>query len=309
MRSVGRPAAAGDHRVEQTAGTAGAVGEFGGERGVAAGDFSVAQHRRQGEVGVGVPFGHRTQHVERGATGRIERLAAAPDAGRCGAWSFGARGFVEPGPAGPVRRRSSVLARAVEPRRAVRAAIRCRPALVPLDPNRPGARVSADCRRRRTGPTLIRSSPIMVHAPGFGVTARIRRSTAWAGRSQRTRASSTVILGATVTPSAGCGTGVQRPVGDAVQGRLQQRRTRYRQPFKQFPGGVGRADGFGHHAVDRSGVEFAFDPEGRGPRDRVARGDRRLYRRRAAPRRQQREMQVHPAVLGTASSRSLSSAP
>ena len=62
-----------------------------------------------------------------------------------------------------------------------------------------------------TGPSLILTSPTRVQAPGFGVTARIRRSTTWAGRSQRTRASSTVTFGATVTPSRGCGTGESRP--------------------------------------------------------------------------------------------------
>ena len=50
-----------------------------------------------------------------------------------------------------------------------------------------------------------------VQAPGLGVTARIRRSTTCAGRSQRTRASSTVIFGATLTPCAGCGSGVSVP--------------------------------------------------------------------------------------------------
>ena len=62
-----------------------------------------------------------------------------------------------------------------------------------------------------TGPSLILSSPTRVHAPGLGVTARIRRSTTWAGRSQRTLASSTVTFGATVTPSDGCGTGDNDP--------------------------------------------------------------------------------------------------
>src|SRR5690606_32206349 len=47
-----------------------------------------------------------------------------------------------------------------------------------------------------TGPSLIRWPPTVVHAPGAGVTERILRSTARAGWSQRTRASSTVTLGA-----------------------------------------------------------------------------------------------------------------
>ena len=89
----------------------------------------------------------------------------------------------------------------------------------------------------------------------------------------------------------------QRPVGDAVQRRLQQRGTRNRQPVKQIPRGVGRPDRLGDHAVDRPGVQGGFDLERGGAGDRVACRDRRLHRRRAAPRGQQREMQVDPAVL------------
>src|SRR5207248_695848 len=63
----------------------------------------------------------------------------------------------------------------------------------------------------RTGPSLTRSPRNVVHAPGAGVPARIRRSTANAGSAQRTWTSSTVILGAMVTPSAGCGTADSAP--------------------------------------------------------------------------------------------------
>ena len=49
-----------DDRVEQAAGATGAVRQLGGERRVAAGDSSVAQHRGQGEVGIGVSLGDRT---------------------------------------------------------------------------------------------------------------------------------------------------------------------------------------------------------------------------------------------------------
>ena len=68
----------GDDGVEQAAGAAGAVGQFGGEGGVAAGDAALAQQRGQHEVGVGVAFRDRAQHVERRAARRIERLAARP---------------------------------------------------------------------------------------------------------------------------------------------------------------------------------------------------------------------------------------
>ena len=74
--AVGRTAGgAADDGVEQAAGAAGAVGQFGGESGVAAGDSAFAQQRGQREVGVGISLRHRAQHVERGATGRVERLA------------------------------------------------------------------------------------------------------------------------------------------------------------------------------------------------------------------------------------------
>ena len=55
---------------------AGAVGQFGGEGGVASGDAALAQQRGQREVGVGVAFGHRAQHVEGGLAGGVERCSA-----------------------------------------------------------------------------------------------------------------------------------------------------------------------------------------------------------------------------------------
>ena len=63
----------------------------------------------------------------------------------------------------------------------------------------------------RSGPTLSRSPWRVVHAPGDGVQPRTWRSTTWAGRLHRTRASSVVSLGAWLTPSAGCGTGRSEP--------------------------------------------------------------------------------------------------
>ena len=142
----------------------------------------------------------------------------------------------------------------------------------------------------------MRRSPISVQAPGLGVTARMRRSTTSAGRSQRTRACSTVTLGAMLTPSAGCGTRRQRRVGDAVQRGRQQRGARNSQSLKQFPGGVGRPDRLGHDPVDRARVQARLDLKRRGAGDAVARGDGRLHRCGAAPGGQQREVQVDPAA-------------
>ena len=65
------------------------------------------------------------------------------------------------------------------------------------------ARAPAGRRRRRvTGPSLIRSPRRWSRRRAPGVHARIRRSTASAGSAQSTRASSTVIFGAKLTPSS-----------------------------------------------------------------------------------------------------------
>src|SRR5690606_34905476 len=56
-----------------------------------------------------------------------------------------------------------------------------------------------------------RSPRKVVQAPGAGVQPRTTRSTRSAGARQSTRASSTVTLGAWLTPSAGCGTACRVP--------------------------------------------------------------------------------------------------
>jgi hypothetical protein len=55
-------------------GAAGAVREFGGERGVAA-KIPLAQQRRQGEVGAGVPP-ETARNIERRPAGRVERFSS-----------------------------------------------------------------------------------------------------------------------------------------------------------------------------------------------------------------------------------------
>ncbi|SLA05367.1 Uncharacterised protein [Mycobacteroides abscessus subsp. abscessus] len=89
---------------------------------------------------------------------------------------------------------------------------------------RPGARSfgaeGSSEPTRPTGPTFTRASPSVVHAPGAGVCARIRRSSRCAGRSHRTRASSTSTLGAWLTPSAGCSTGDSAPA--AIPSRVDR---------------------------------------------------------------------------------------
>ncbi len=71
-RSGGRA----DDRVEQPPAAAGAIGQLGGESGVAAGDSAFGQQRRQRQVGVGIALGNRLQHIECGAASRVQGLAA-----------------------------------------------------------------------------------------------------------------------------------------------------------------------------------------------------------------------------------------
>ena len=63
----------GDDLVEQPHRTAGAVGQFGGQGSVAAGDLAVPQHLRQYQVGVGVALTHSGQHLHGSLPGRIYR--------------------------------------------------------------------------------------------------------------------------------------------------------------------------------------------------------------------------------------------
>ena len=69
-----------------------------------------------------------------------------------------------------------------------------------------------------TGPSFSRAPANSVQAPGSGVHARISRSMATAGRAQSTRASSGLIFGARLTPSAGCGTAWISP--DSIPSRV-----------------------------------------------------------------------------------------
>ena len=96
-----------DDRIEKPTGAACPVCELGRECRVPAGDAALVEQRGQREVGVGIAFGYRPQHVERRAAGGVERVASR-------------RGLV-----GPARRPTSRVgghdARADSPRRAPRA--------------------------------------------------------------------------------------------------------------------------------------------------------------------------------------------
>jgi hypothetical protein len=69
-----------------------------------------------------------------------------------------------------------------------------------------------------------------------------------------------------------------------------------RPAVEQVAAGVGGPDPLGEHAEHRPGVQPLLEPEGAGAGDLVAVQQRVLHRGRAAPGRQQREVQVHPAV-------------
>jgi hypothetical protein len=126
----------------------------------------------------------------------------------------------------------------------------CRSALT--SPSRTAPRAGADERRRswstsraarlqravgdRDRAELDPLAARVVHAPGAGVQARIRRSTATAGSVQSTRASSTVILGAKLTPSAAA-RGLEGAV--SMPSRVaQQPAAALGEPAEQVAGGV-----------------------------------------------------------------------
>ena len=113
----GAVAAGPDDRVELPEGPAGAVGQFGGQRGVPAGDAPLGEQSRQREVGVGALRSDRGQHVEGDPPGLVRggRFAGGrPPRRAAGAASLG-----------PVRltARRAVPARVVVPSRAVACAV------------------------------------------------------------------------------------------------------------------------------------------------------------------------------------------
>ncbi len=65
-----------DDGVQQAADAAAAVGQLGGEGGIATTDPPLAQQNWQQQVGIRVALAHRPQYIERGAPRRIQRLAS-----------------------------------------------------------------------------------------------------------------------------------------------------------------------------------------------------------------------------------------
>jgi len=74
-------AARGEHGVVAAAAAERAVGQLGGQRGVAACQPALGQQGGEQQVGIGVPVGHRAQHGQRHLPGRGRGDAAAGTAG------------------------------------------------------------------------------------------------------------------------------------------------------------------------------------------------------------------------------------
>lgn len=91
---------------------------------------------------------------------------------------------------------------------------------------------------------------------------------------------------------------LQGAVLDAVHGREEQSGPREGQPGQQVPAGVGGPDLLGDGPVHGSRVEPLLDEERGRTGDLVTGHDRVLHRGGAAPRGEQREVQVDPAVGG-----------
>ncbi len=166
--------------------------------------------QQERQVGVGVLGPHQAQHLER-------RTARGIKDGRRSSRELRAVG--ESGATGPVGSGHLLLPERLDLTQPYRHGRSADEHLGLADREGAGGR-SGPLAMGVTGPIFTRSSSNVVQAPGAGVQARIRRSVATAVSVHSTRASSTVIFGAKLTPSAGC-PDIQRAVGDAVQGRDQ----------------------------------------------------------------------------------------
>ena len=294
--AVRRPSGGlGDDGVEQPAGAARTVGQFGGEGGVTAGDAAFAQQRRatRGWRRRRAPRPPAARRTPRGAPGRAAFGAASRGfvmtplrirrVGHRAPMSAASICFLPGGwtraKQHGLRRRPDPDAGAVRPNRSRRQRVRCRVVdrhRPEFDPQLADQGPRAGVGRDRADPPLDDMGGQVPAHPGI-VDRDLRCDGDAVGRLRYRR---------------------QRSVGDAVQCRLQQRGTRNRQPVKQIARGIGRPDRLGDDTVDGSGVQCGLDLERGGAGHRVACRDRRLHRRRTTPGRQQREVQVDPAVLG-----------
>ena len=275
----------------------GAVAELGGQRGVAAGQPALAR-------AAAAARGWRTHRPARPrAAARRAAARAGSGAGRRprdGAALSQGVPRARVAPRGPSRRRGiGRLPGGCTRAEFDRLACRCRPATA-CDRRR-SRRPPGRARRRR--PHRAELEPLAAErrprARARACTARISRSTCSAGAVQSTRASSDGDLAARSRPrrpAAGAATRVPSAMPSMVA--TSRPAPLIGQPAEQVAGGVAGPDRLGDDAEHRAGVEAGLDAERRRAGDLVAVQDRVLHRGGAAPGRQQREVQVHPAVRG-----------
>ncbi len=84
---------------------------------------------------------------------------------------------------------------------------------------------------------------------------------------------------------------------EAIEGFHQQPRSEFRQGGLEGRRRVGRADGKTVFEIDRAGVERGFHAHGRHPGFAVAGHERTMDRRRTAPARKQRGVDIDAAVV------------
>ncbi len=201
--------------------------------------------------------------------------------------------------AGPVRGRHRPLAHRPHLAQLHRRTPRCRraPGASPRAA-RPGSQLgAARPRAGSTGPRPRRSPRNVVHAPGSGVTERTSRSTATGGRGPVDAGVVDGDLRGVRDAVGRLRAGIERAVLDAVQRGHQQRGTGRRRAGRAGPRrcrwrATGSVTTPNTGPVSRpSSSRNVLAPVISSPC-----AQRGLHRGRAAPRRQQREVQVDPAV-------------
>ena len=116
------------------------------------------------------------------------------------------------------------------------------------------APASATVDRRRTGPSLSRSPSRVVQAPGAGRARADPAVDGDGGLGPVDPASSTVILGARLTPSAGCSRASRPPASIPSRVATSSPAPPSASRPSRSPAVSRRADRLGHHAERRAGV-------------------------------------------------------
>ena len=140
-------------------------------------------------------------------------------------------------------------------------------------------------------PAVVRRPGARRGRAGADLPVDLRR-----GRDQSTTASSTEIFGARLTPSAGCSRASTEPSSMPSSVRTSSSAPPIGEPRSRSPAVSVGTHGLGDQPEHRPGVERGDDAERGRPGHLVAGPQRVLHRGRAAPGREQREVQVDPAV-------------